>query len=404
MSIEKIEEYWSKLPNNLVWTYTDGEECLCKDNNKLLPTIVYLDTHYNPIMDTTYFTISDLITSCGSVVKNGKGKSVEQFKDQLKILQSYKWLDNTIDIDNLKINEMVQCKFNITYKQKDNNDTEWFKLQYDNYKKIMNCDTKIDKFITLKIYCHIISRMKKNADGKLDTAEKYMCYDNVTVECCYDTYENICANCGVDGNKGRFKKYLDLLEQLELIYNDNIGTVTINNKTHTASNCYTETAEELERALDCSVKFYEDNGYIINNEKVQAVIRRLNGLKGRKKQLKEKGKDTSEIDKKIDKIIKPKEEEQEETKNTRTGFNATNKAIEGTSMGMNKFIDKSKKADTKAKKVNTKTNKRKWYSDEVEEPISSSLEDIIWGGINPFEQDNYTYKEANEWDEVDGLI
>ena len=44
-----MSNYFSKLPNNLVWSNAEGEVSLYKDNNKLLPVIVYLDTHYNNI-------------------------------------------------------------------------------------------------------------------------------------------------------------------------------------------------------------------------------------------------------------------------------------------------------------------------------------------------------------------
>ena len=291
-----IKEYWSKLPNSIVWSYKKGEECLSKDNDKLIPILVYLDTHYNNVLDATYFTLEDMITSCGFIVKTGKGKSIEQFKTTLIYLQSMGWLDKDLDIKNIKTKEFIQCKFNITYVQKKDKDNEWFKLPLDTYNKIMECDTKMDKYKMLKVYCHIASRIKHNKDGEVVSKTEYMCLDGVNVEYMYDTLENMGDNIGI--NKDTFNLCVKELNKLKLVFSGCIGQVVKKGSTTMASTVYTVIESELERALRCSKKYYQDEGYTIN-EKINKEVKQVNGLKGKIISEKNKGKDTTKLEDKL---------------------------------------------------------------------------------------------------------
>ena len=294
--------YFSKLPNNLVWSNEEGEVSLCKDNNKLLPVIVYLDTHNSNITNECYFSLADIITTLGMTPKTGKGKTIEQFKKILKTLQSYKWLSD-FNVDKLKINEFVKCNFELTYKKDEaDNDNEFFKLYYDKYIKIMNHDSKLDKFITLKLYCYILSRIKRNSSEKtLEDARKYKNHKGVNVEYFYDGYEAFNSDLGISKNTV-LKQHLDLLVELNLIAYGNIGQVKMKGIEHTANNCYCEDKEELERALDSSRKYYIGKGYTLTGKEVKKTSKTIKGLKGASQTLENKGKDNSHIVKEIEDI------------------------------------------------------------------------------------------------------
>ena len=340
-----MNNYFSKLPNNLVWSNEEGEVSLCKDNNKLLPVIVYLDTHNSNITNECYFSLGDMIESLGMKVDSHKGKSVDQFKEILKTLQSCKWLSD-FNVDKLKPNDFVKCKFEITYTQDEaENDAEWFKLYYNNYVKIMNNNSKLDKFITLKVYCYILSRIKRNSEEKtLEDARKYKSHEGVNVETFYDTYEVINGDLGISKNEV-LKKHLDLLVELGLIAYDNIGMVKKNNFTHVANNCYCEDKEELKRALDCSREYYIGEGYTLTGKDVKDSSKKIKGLKGASQSLENKGKDNSHIVKEIEEI-EQKEKEQ--------------------------AIKEAKENKTKHMGLKSEP-RRKWYSDEDNDDYIDSL-------------------------------
>lgn len=347
-----MNNYFSKLPNNLVWSNAEGEVSLCKDNNKLLPVIVYLDTHYNNITNECYFSLADIIESLGMKVRKGKDGTVNQIREILKTLQSYNWLRG-IDVDTIKPSEFVKCKFEITYKQDDaDNDNEWFKLYYNNYVKIMNNDSKLDKFITLKVYCYILSRIKRNREEKtLEDARKYCDHKGVKVETFYDTYEAFNSDLGISKNTV-LKQHLDLLVELGLIAYGNIGMVKKNNFTHVANNCYCEDKEELERALDCSIEYYIGKGYTLTGKDVKDSSKKVKGLKGASQSLENKGKDNSHIVKEI-KEIKQKEKEQ--------------------------AIKEAKENKTKYMGLKSKPN-RSWYEYEEEETDNNNVDKMLSDG------------------------
>ena len=299
-----MENYFIKLPNNLVWSYTEEEIALCngKENNLLIPVLIYLDSHKNRL-DKVVFTLEDLIVTCGMKPRTGKGNTIEQFKIILKEIQMFGWLEKEIDYDTIKPKELIKTNFNIIFKKdKDGNDTEFFMLYYKNFEKIIK-DKNSDNLILLKVYCHIISRIHRNTEGYLESADKYMNYENVIVEYMTDTYKSIMNQLGIPKNSNKlFRKYLDILEELELIYSGTIGIIIDKEGyQHVASNVYVEIKSELDRALDCSELYYKDKNYKITGKMVSDLQKEIKGLKGKSKQLSNKGKDNTKIENKIKK-------------------------------------------------------------------------------------------------------
>ena len=234
----------------------------------------------------------------------------------------------------------------MTYKKDDaDNDNEWFKLYYNNYVKIMNNDSKLDKFITLKVYCYILSRIKRNSEEKtLEDARKYKNHEGVKVETFYDTYEAFNNDLGISKNTV-LKQHLDLLVELGLIAYGNIGQVKKKGSQHTANNCYCEDKEELERALDCSRLYYIGEGYTLTGKDVKNTSKKVKGLKGASQTLENRGKDNSHIVKQIEEI------EQEEKEQA---------------------IKEVKENKTKHMGLKSKPS-RKWYRDENDDDYIDSL-------------------------------
>ena len=370
-----MSNYFSKLPNNTVWCIEKGEVSLCKDNDKLLPVIIYLDTHYNNITNECYFSLADIIESLGMKVRKGKDGTVNQIRDILKYLQNINWLKG-IDVDTIKPSEFVKCKFEITYLQDDvDNDTQWFKLYYDNYVKIMNNDSKLDKFITLKLYCYILSRIKRNSSEKtLEEARKYRDHKGVVIETFYDTYEVFNSDLGISKNTV-LKQHLDLLVELGLIAYGNIGMVKKGNFIHVANNCYCVDKEELERALEYSRKHYIGEGYILTGKDVKKTSKKVKGLKGTSQSLENKGKDSSHIVKEIEEI-EQKEKEQ--------------------------AIKEAKENRTKHMGLNTKPN-RSWYAYEEEETDNNNV-DKMWADGSLLGHLQCLVMEYNDYVEKDNRV
>ncbi|NFT91674.1 hypothetical protein FDF86_04490 [Clostridium botulinum] len=291
-----MNNYFIKLPNNLVWSYESGETTLTKDFDKLLVTMCYLDTHVNNI-SYCCFTLEDLIVKNGFKVRTGKGNSIEQFKSTLLFLQQMGHLDKDLDIVNLKPKEFVSCKYNVAFKQDENeNDTEFFRLYYDKFEKIMNSDSKLYKLITLKIYCYTIARMKRNSKEVQEMIDKGMSDDSV-IECFYDKYINICKDLDISDNT--LTAHVEFLEELELIYHDNVGLVKDEYGSHTANNVYAETKENLKRGLTCSRKYYINKGYTITGKKCSKETNVKKGIKGQIQKQKNENKDTTILEEKL---------------------------------------------------------------------------------------------------------
>lgn len=285
--------YWIKLPNNLVWAFDDGEVPLIKSCDKLLVVMVYLDIHINNI-NKCCWTLECMIIDCGFKVRAGKGRTIEQFKTALIYLQSLGWLDASLDIDKLKPKDYVCCHYKVLFaKDSADNDTFFFRLFYNNYNKIINNDSQLDRLITIKIYCYIIARMRRNTtEAKERRVVKY--YEDTVVECFYDSYSSICRDLCIKDNT--LTAHLRLLKKLGLLYYDNIGLVKGEFRSHLANNVYAEEEIYLKQGLICSKQYYIDKGYKIIEKKCSLKSSIKKGFKGQIQKQKNQGKDTKELE------------------------------------------------------------------------------------------------------------
>ena len=104
-------------------------------------------------------------------------------------------------------------------------------------------------------------------------------------------------------SKNTFKEYIDELQDLKLIFYGHIGKVQDNfNGIQEANNVYCVEINELDEALKTSKLFYETNGYKVLGKKYNKQVKKINGLKGKIKQMENKGQDTSSLENKLSKI------------------------------------------------------------------------------------------------------
>ncbi|WP_195514693.1 hypothetical protein [Paraclostridium bifermentans] len=301
-----VNEYFIKLPNNLIWAYEEGEVSITKAmNNKTILVLSNLMFRCNPL-GICYFTLEDLITDLGYKPKTGKGKINEQIKDILVKLEEMGFIKEAkTSMPEIKFGTFVKCKINNNVpKNEDGDDVEFFKMYYRDYIKLINLDTKSDKDILLNSYCYINSRIKHR--GKDDRSiSEYSWRNEGKAEYTYFTYEEAIKDLGI--TEATFKENIDILSQYELIAYGNIGLIKKDDKTRMANNVYVVDIEELQPALNDSKYYYKENGYEILGKKSNDDTKKIIGLSSRINQLNEQGYDTSKLDKKLSKLEKQKE-------------------------------------------------------------------------------------------------
>ncbi|NFH88815.1 hypothetical protein FDA33_01035 [Clostridium botulinum] len=296
MEKEKNKDF-IMLPNILVWQ-SDKEGS--KDDTyihiygeKICMILSYLDGCVNRY-GYCYFTFEQMIKFCGMKVDKHKGKSLDQFKSIIKGLIDNNIITSvTIDIDKVKSTEMIISKLHIPIQvDKDNKNTSFFTIDRKAFINIVTVENDLNKVTLLKIYYYIVSRIRKRREeaGSIEVC-------GGKSETFYDNYVKICDDLEI--SEDTFKKYLDCLKQMKLIFSDYIGLVTKNEIKNNANNVYCKEKKYLEYALKESRAWYIDNGYKVLDKKVSTTTRQLSGAESRLKQLKQQGKDTTKLEKKI---------------------------------------------------------------------------------------------------------
>lgn len=294
----KKDEYFIKLPNNLVWTYEEGEDPLIQElNSKTVMVLSNLLFRCNPLGEC-YFTLEDLIKSLGYTPKTGKGKINEQIKSILISLRDLKFIANTnVDLREIKVNTFIKCEMQSNIITNEDGDNEqFFRVFYSDYQKIMAIDTKLDKDILFNIYCYINSRILHRADGD-ETISEYDTRNYGKAEYTYFKYEEIVRDLKI--SETTFKDHLEVLKTNKLVFSDNIGLIEKDGNRRMANNIYTIKECEFEIALSDSRFYYEKEGYRILGKKTDEGIKKIIGLSSRINQLKEQGYDTTKNEKKL---------------------------------------------------------------------------------------------------------
>lgn len=289
-----------KLPNQLVWSYKENEYTLLNTiGDKVIYILPYLNLMTNRL-NICNFSLEDIITNAGYKVDTHKNKSVEQFKTVLQELQLREIIDTNTDFNNIKQKELISCTLNIPFKKKKDDDTEFFTIIHDNFLKILSDDTKLDKITLLKIYFYINARLSRREESMDD---KHYCGGKSNSF--YGTYDTICKDLKITDTV--LTKYLKRLQELELVFYDNIGLLQdiATESIYTANNVYVLDKKELEQALKESKLYYKEFiNIIILGKKSKEETKKIIGLHGKIKQEKNKKNNTDELEKKLEKLSK----------------------------------------------------------------------------------------------------
>lgn len=301
-------ENFIMLPNNLVWNYEDKDKTMYNIFGDKLPYVLSFLVSIRDRRSISRFTLKYLIESCNYKVDRHKGKNLDKFKELLSLLQTYKYIKCDTDLSKVKENDFIVCKVLLDFKTKEvtiqdndetiieNKFTEFFKIDIDEYYRLIESNSKLDTCTLINIYFYIVARISnKNNKAKV----------------CYMSIDNILKDLNI--SKNTLNKYLTYLKDNKFVCFDNIGTVENGNKKLTANNVYALNENDLKLGLEESKIYYKVQGYTILSNNTKSTVMTINGLKGRIKQLKDQGKDTSKMEEKLQEElnkIKPKDEDE----------------------------------------------------------------------------------------------
>jgi hypothetical protein len=208
---------FTMVPNKLFYANDDSTSLFskCKDY-KMLFLMSYLHINTNRV-GVTMFTIEDIINECGLKVNNNKGKSCDQIKSLIKLLQNKQLLDDSFDISNVKPKQMIKCKYYGIEKNDDDNMIKFTQIDYDSITKIMKySESSIDNIKLAYYYGYLSCRMyrRSNSEGNIRKGGR--------AEVCYPSYQCISDDTGLAD--ATIKQYNDILVGLDLIRIGNLGT------------------------------------------------------------------------------------------------------------------------------------------------------------------------------------
>ncbi|NFO41129.1 hypothetical protein FDB42_13695 [Clostridium botulinum] len=258
------------------------KEGLIKDieNDKLLLTRMILNQSINRFGEC-WFDIETIIEKSNLKAIKGKGKSIEQYKNIIKYLIVTEELQvNDINIDTLKINTMIKANYVPKFNKNDKGeDTNFFTIEVENFEKILQQKNSIK---IMYIYSYLLSRI------------------NNTTKCCYPKIEDVEDDIKITDKY--FTNAIGELNQLGLIYNDNIGQITKNGKHKTANNVYSTSTTYLDSGLNSSRTYWKSEGWTILNKKQSKTILQANAIKSTIKREQAKGKDVNKLENKLKKL------------------------------------------------------------------------------------------------------
>ena len=294
------------LPNNLVWSHEDKDKTIYNMFGDKVPYIISYLVSIRDRRSISRFTLKYLIENSGNKIDRHKGKNLDKFKELLSLLQTYKYIECDIDLSKVKENDFIVCKVLLDFKTKEvtfkdndetiieNKFTEFFKIDIDEYYRLIENTSKLDTCTLVNIYFYIVARISnKNNKAKV----------------CYMSIDNILKDLNI--SKNTLTKYISYLKDNKFIYFDNIGTIEKDGKKLTSNNVYSLDKDNLKLGLEESKIYYKVQGYTILGNNTKSIVMTINGLKGRIKQLKDQGKDTSKMEEKLQEElnkIKPKDE------------------------------------------------------------------------------------------------
>lgn len=284
------------IPNKLFYRNIDGEslEGLIKlyHDDKILLVYDCLE-HQRLRCNKSTFTLEFLITYCGYKVNRKEGRSADQFKETLSLLQEAHLIsnmrsaitNNKINISDITPKDYVWCDLNVL----EGNFMQLHKWERD---KILKYNKEpIDNIKMLIYYCYLKSRMyrrsKKSSDRVVTGGRN---------EVAYPSYSNTKDDIGIAENS--ITKYNKVLSDLNMIRYDNAGLYKKkgDDSPTESRNTYILYQDGWEDDLKDSIKFYkstmESEGYTFINSNNKAENKKISGYIGRINYLEKIGKAT----------------------------------------------------------------------------------------------------------------
>lgn len=248
-----------KLPNYIIKGTKDDVGLVRRVDSKLTLILAYLYLKQDRLGISTT-SIENLVKNIGYTIDGKKGRINSKVRDVLDKLLELNLI--SISTDKFKDKDLIEISLNIFEKNEEENDINFFIVEYDVFKKIVNNNTAEDKNILFNIYSHIRSCMKP--DIKVD--DLIICGGNLPVA--YPSYACISKDTGI--NEGTLKSYLDKLVELKLIAYKNAGIYSPKNdtkKVYESNNSYiTTNIKDYDEKLEMAIKFYKkkkiNDGYI----------------------------------------------------------------------------------------------------------------------------------------------
>ena len=280
------------IPNILFSKSDDKESLFSKCNDyKLLAVMNYLHINTNRLGETL-FTLKDMIFKSGVKFNAGKGKSNDQFKKLLLLLQEEGILSNNFNVNEIKPNDLIRCTYDAFEKDKEGNNIRFAMIECDIIEKIRSyCDEKIDNNRLLYYYGYLAHRMYKRSHAQ-ETGGK--------AEVCYPSYKLITEETGIVD--ATIKLYNDILIKMDLlrVANPGMHKFTSNNKlmVKESPNFYAFVRKEdigvddknttwyknLKQAVDLykrnAKENYQDSKFITVKSEDKLNKRKINGYKG----------------------------------------------------------------------------------------------------------------------------
>lgn len=263
---------YSKIMNKLFYTNEEGKESILKivNDNKVVLVMHYLYLLTNRVGEVTV-SLDYLIKKCGYKADKDSRKSFKNILDKLKELGYIYFTEIN------KSNEVIEIDTN-----KLNVDKEFFVVEDEELELIRANTEDIREFINVvKVYYYLKARIyKKNDDSVLDARSQST----------FNSYSDIANRTLI--SEMNIKKYIDRLQEINLIKYDNLGykyrADNIQAKTECA-NVYVLTKvsvdedtlkDDLKEGLKQQELYYEDKGYLITRKGYKNNDKKLNGTYG----------------------------------------------------------------------------------------------------------------------------
>lgn len=235
-----------KIPNYLVYIHENSYEYkdlggktimgMDKSNKHLINLLINLSYNVNRRGDCK-FTIVDIIGEMGLKIDNN-GSIIKKVKVLLQLLVNYDFIYNiNLDISKVKPNDLIICKLREDY------DSDYFQVYYDDYELIKSLDLDIEEKISmLNLYCYIASRYRENY---LTNPNDYTVF----------TYNEVIKHLNM-GKDALLKARKNLIDN-GMLYSNNIGKYRDeNNKLRDCSNVYSYSIKGLDIGLKKSREWY----------------------------------------------------------------------------------------------------------------------------------------------------